>query len=249
MLKTNFAKAVQSYDASSDIQTYLFEQLLQHIPLKKYEKIVDLGSGTGQLTHTLFNIFHPSNVVGLDCCEEMVRHANENYGSENLRFEIQDLCYTEVASTVDMIISNAALQWVDSFSPIWKSMIDRVKNHGVLAFSTFFPTTFFELQESINNTYSHSGKLPVQSFRVKKDYERLLGLNEDAYIYQPVKKQKRFTSLMDLLLWIKTCGISVSKEQGLWTKEKINHIEKYYVENFGGIIATFDMGIFVLFKN
>ena len=248
MLKSNFAKAVQTYDSCSDIQTYLFEQLLQYIPLKKYEKILDLGSGTGQLTQTLFNIYNPSDVVGLDCCEEMVRHANESYGSMNLRFKVQNLCHTELYSAVDMIISNAALQWVNSSSPIWKSMIDKVNNNGVLAFSTFYPTTFFELQESITNTYSNSRKLPVQSFRVKKDYERILGLTKHTYVYKSIKKQKRFTRLMDLLLWIKTCGISVSTDQGLWTKTKINRIEEYYIKNFGAVLATFDMGIFIFLK-
>ncbi|MEO8907374.1 MAG: trans-aconitate 2-methyltransferase [Microbacteriaceae bacterium] len=75
--------------------------------------VVDLGCGTGALTLTLAERWPHARVRGIDSSPHMVNRANEAVGDPGrVSFELSDLAAWVPTETTDVVVSNAALQWI-----------------------------------------------------------------------------------------------------------------------------------------
>jgi trans-aconitate methyltransferase len=79
--------------------------LLQPIP---NETILDLGCGTGTLTHEIAKL--GANVVGIDSSDEMIKKAQKDY--PQIAFRVADGQNFEFDNQFDAVFSNAALHWM-----------------------------------------------------------------------------------------------------------------------------------------
>jgi trans-aconitate methyltransferase len=84
------------------------EDLIGLLEPRAGEKILDLGSGSGQLTAKIAE--SGADVTGLDRSEEMIAEARRNFPA--LQFEIGDAANFTVDGHFDAVFSNAALHWV-----------------------------------------------------------------------------------------------------------------------------------------
>jgi trans-aconitate 2-methyltransferase len=76
-------------------------------------QVVDLGCGPGNLTATLAERWPAADVVGLDSSAEMLAKAAAVADSTpSLRFELMDIADWIPSDQADVVVSNAALQWV-----------------------------------------------------------------------------------------------------------------------------------------
>ena len=87
-----------------------FDDLLALVERRARLKTVDLGCGTGELTRRLADTLPESSVVGLDNSPQMLERAR-GVARPGLAFELAD--QAGLASTWDLIFSNAALQWTE----------------------------------------------------------------------------------------------------------------------------------------
>lgn len=72
------------------------------------ETVVDLGCGTGHLTHAI--AASGASVLGIDADSAMVRTAQQQF--PDLAFRVDDARTFRLADTVDAVFSNATLHWV-----------------------------------------------------------------------------------------------------------------------------------------
>jgi trans-aconitate 2-methyltransferase len=73
----------------------------------------DLGCGPGNLTATLAQRWPTAEVLGIDNSPEMIAAAQAGPGREpRLSFELGEISDWEPTQPVDVIVSNAVLQWV-----------------------------------------------------------------------------------------------------------------------------------------
>ncbi|MFF1881827.1 trans-aconitate 2-methyltransferase [Pseudarthrobacter sp. NPDC058196] len=76
-------------------------------------KVVDLGCGPGNLTATLSDRWPGAEVVGVDSSAEMLaKAARLAQVRPSLRFEQTDIADWAPSPDTDVVVSNAALQWV-----------------------------------------------------------------------------------------------------------------------------------------
>jgi trans-aconitate 2-methyltransferase len=76
-------------------------------------QVVDLGCGPGNLTATLAERWPAADVVGLDSSAQMLAKAAAVANSTpSLRFELMDIADWIPSDQADVVVSNAALQWV-----------------------------------------------------------------------------------------------------------------------------------------
>jgi trans-aconitate 2-methyltransferase len=76
-------------------------------------QVVDLGCGPGNLTATLAERWPGADVVGLDSSAEMLgKAAAVADRTPCLRFELMDVADWMPSADTDVVVSNAALQWV-----------------------------------------------------------------------------------------------------------------------------------------
>ncbi len=96
------------YDAKHDFVSRYGINLLPLLNARAGERILDLGCGTGTLTHEIAKA--GANVVGIDNSPEMIAQARANY--PNIEFKILDGQNFKFDQPFNAVFSNAALHWM-----------------------------------------------------------------------------------------------------------------------------------------
>jgi trans-aconitate 2-methyltransferase len=96
-----------------------FLDLLARVAAGKPRAVVDLGCGTGELTAGLAARWPQARVSGLDSSPEMIAKARAL--AAPVEFAVGDLREWQPGPDSDVVVTNAALQWV----PDHRELIDR----------------------------------------------------------------------------------------------------------------------------
>ncbi|HEY7052870.1 MAG TPA: trans-aconitate 2-methyltransferase [Mycobacterium sp.] len=92
--------------------------------------VVDVGCGQGHLTATLAQRWPGSVVEGIDSSPEMISEAAHVSG---VVFSVCDAAHWQPAADVDVIVSNAALQWVPRHQQLMGQWAAALPSGGWLA--------------------------------------------------------------------------------------------------------------------
>jgi trans-aconitate 2-methyltransferase len=122
-----------TYLQFADERARPFVDLLARVGAEDPRVVVDLGCGPGQLTATLARRWPRARVQGLDSSPEMVERAQEHAGGR-LRFAVADLRSWRPVEPVDVLVSNATLQWVPGHRDLLPRLVAAVRPGGWLAF-------------------------------------------------------------------------------------------------------------------
>ena len=96
------------YDSKHSFVWKYGAELIELLAPQKGERILDLGCGTGHLTHQM--AFTGAEATGLDISPAMIEQARTNY--PDLDFVRADAAAFEFAQPFDAVFSNAALHWM-----------------------------------------------------------------------------------------------------------------------------------------
>jgi trans-aconitate 2-methyltransferase len=103
------------YQAFSDDRSRPFHDLVARIAADAPRRVVDLGCGPGNLTATLAARWPDADVVGTDSSAAMLADAaHETEVHPNLSFVQQPIEDWTPTDSDDVVVTNAALQWVPS---------------------------------------------------------------------------------------------------------------------------------------
>jgi len=123
-----------TYLQFADERSRPFADLLSRVGAEHPRQVVDLGCGPGQLTASLTERWLEAQVFGLDSSPEMIERAL-TYERPRLRFAVGDLREWEPAEPVDVVVSNATLQWVPGHRALLPRLVAAVSPEGWLAFA------------------------------------------------------------------------------------------------------------------
>ena len=132
------------YLAYADERGRPFVDLLARVGAPDPRTVVDLGCGPGNLTRLLAERWPDADVVGLDSSSEMIERARE---VPSPRFDVVDLRDWSPDEPVDVLVSNATLQWVPGHLDLLPRLVAAVAPGGWLAFQV--PGNFGEPSHTI----------------------------------------------------------------------------------------------------
>lgn len=113
--------------------------LIARIAIGTPSRIVDLGCGPGNSTAMLRERWPGAEITGLDNSPDMIAAARaaspEAAGAAhaNVRWELADAATWTAAPPVDLVFSNAALQWVRHHDRVFPHLLSQVRPGGALA--------------------------------------------------------------------------------------------------------------------
>lgn len=113
-----------------------FHDLLARVDATDPGLVVDLGCGPGHLTLTLADRWPNARVVGVDSSAEMLEAARAADGSNRVEWveaTAQDWDPTEASASVDVLVTNATLQWVPSHLRLIPSWVSALAAGGTFA--------------------------------------------------------------------------------------------------------------------
>ncbi len=147
----------ERYLAYADERGRPFVDLIRRIdaPLD-IRTVVDLGCGPGNLTALLAERWPDAAVTGVDSSAEMIAKARSSAAAATVEFEIGDVrTWVSTSSTgggstsagVDVLVSNATLQWLPDHLELLPGLVARVRRGGWFAFQV--PGNFDEPSHTI----------------------------------------------------------------------------------------------------
>jgi trans-aconitate 2-methyltransferase len=142
----------------ADERSRPFFDLVGQVKAARPAAVVDLGCGPGQLTATLTERWPEASIVGLDSSPEMIEKAG-GYASTRLSFQLADLRNWQPDAPVEVVLSNAALQWVPGHREVLPRLVAALVPDGWLAFQV--PGNFAEPSHRLLHQLSEDRRFAV----------------------------------------------------------------------------------------
>jgi trans-aconitate 2-methyltransferase len=111
-----------------------FVELMNRVFADNPASIIDLGCGPGNATVLLSQRWPEASVLGIDNSAEMISDAKPREIAGKLAFELGDAHSFRPQREVDVLISNATLQWVPGHLQEFPRYIEMLSSDGWFAF-------------------------------------------------------------------------------------------------------------------
>jgi malonyl-CoA O-methyltransferase len=151
-MRRGFERAARTYDQAAVLQREVGRRLLDRLDLIRITptRILDAGSGTGEVTRGLADRYRRARIVALDIAESMLQRTRERFSflrrAEVVCGDAEALPFAPDA--FDLVFSNLTLQWCNDIGKTLGSLHRVLAPDGLLLFSSLGPDTLMELRES-----------------------------------------------------------------------------------------------------
>jgi trans-aconitate 2-methyltransferase len=124
----------ERYLAYADERGRPFVELVARVDADRPARVVDLGCGPGNLTRLLLDRWPEAQLTGVDSSADMIAKARADV--DGVAFEVADVreWVTTGRADVDVLVSNATLQWIPGHLSLLPALLDAVSPGGWLAF-------------------------------------------------------------------------------------------------------------------
>jgi len=120
-----------SYDRVSNPQVEMAAAVLDRLPLRGDETVLDAGCGSGRVTSMLLDRLPDGHVIAVDSAESMVEHARAALG-ERATVLCQNLTELALDEPVDAAFSNAVFHWIADHERLFERLAVALKPGGRL---------------------------------------------------------------------------------------------------------------------
>ena len=226
-LKSRFEKAMDKYDANAAVQTHMAHKLINAICRygNEFDKILELGSGTGILTretaaHINYKTYYANDLI--EKSKEYLDKILPRYTF--ISGNAQDI---QLPERMNLILSNALFQWFKNID--FLHLADMLEKDGLLAFTTFSPENFREIREITGLSLEYKSVDEIKN-AMSLSFE-ILHIEEYTEVLQ-------FATVLELLAHMKNTGVNALSERNPTFLEVKNFCDKYK-EKFTDISLTY----------
>ena len=240
----NYKWDAREYEKHSQGQKIWARELIEKIPLKGTENVLDLGCGDGKVTADIAKIVSEGSIIGVDNSAEMIKLASNRHSGaiyQNLAFQEMDAENLNFNDRFDLIFSNAVLHWVKDHKAVIKGMFKSLKQGGRVLFqmggkgnAAGIVDVFSELQtEKKWNSYFNEFDFPFY-FPETNEYKALLldygfTLNR----IELIPKKMEHAGVEALKGWIRTTWLPYTERVPKEERERfIDIVSKEYIERY-----------------
>jgi trans-aconitate 2-methyltransferase len=158
-------------------------ELLARVPVQSPKRAIDLGCGPGNSTELLAQRWPDAEVIGLDSSPEMIAQAKAS--GVKAMFELGDVSAWSPQTPLDVVYSNATLQWISDHNTLLPRLMSAVAKDGVFAFQV--PCNFGEPSHTLLYELAENGPW-AQKLENRRD--RAAVLKPDTYfdILEPLSQ-------------------------------------------------------------
>ncbi|UYQ76242.1 methyltransferase domain-containing protein [Glutamicibacter sp. JL.03c] len=149
------------YTEFSDYRGRPYKDLLGQLAEAEPKKVVDLGCGPGNMTRLIAQRWPEAQVVGLDASQEMIAKATSSAHEANLSFALSDATQWEPEEDLDLLFSNAMLQWLPTHRELLTSWLGQMKAGSIVAIQVpgNFGSPSHALMREVAESSKWAGKL------------------------------------------------------------------------------------------
>lgn len=149
------------YEAQHAFVWQLGAALVDLLAPKPGERILDVGCGTGQLTHDIAE--RGADVLGVDASPEMIGQARQNF--PQLRFVLEDAASMTYDREFDAVFSNAALHWILNKHSAADSMARALRSGGRLVLEMGGRGNIRRIHDAVESAFQRYSNVPLPARR------------------------------------------------------------------------------------
>lgn len=144
-----------------------FSDLVARVGATDPSYVVDLGCGPGNLTATLLDRWPGAYVEGVDSSAEMISSALALSQPGRLEFAVGDLRAWAPSRPVDVLVSNATLQWVPDHLSVLPDLVQKLVSGGWIAIQMpgNFSAPTHTILRALSESPRYAGFVPPSTFR------------------------------------------------------------------------------------
>ena len=225
LIRSRFTRALCSYDRNADAQHRISRKLAGLLPRytgAHYQRILEIGCGTGGFTRCLKSCCNIQEWVLNDLCEACREKTADIFDGTTPAFIAGDAERISFPGSFDLIASASAFQWMRQPEQFLHNLAGILKPQGVLLFSTFAPNNLHEIKELTGNGLSYPSVEELHRW-LSADY-RLLHTEEEKIVLT-------FDNPLEVLRHMKATGVTATAE-GCWTRSRQEEFCRRYRELF-----------------
>jgi len=230
LIKTRFAKCLDTYEQQADVQMQIAQTLAQkaavYLPAN-CDSLLEIGCGTGFLTrevlsHIAVRKIYLNDLVDLsDRTEQLTGKCGE---TTNAVFMPGDAEKMSLPTQLQAVLSASCIQWFVDLPAFFAKVNDALLPKGVFIFNTFGPDNLHEIKQLMDTglqypTENKVAKMLTSSFNI-------LEMWEETHV-------RHFDSPREVLRHMQETGVTATQNSFRWTKKNLQTFETAYVERFG----------------
>ena len=220
LVAQRFAKAGQSYVEQAVVQkqisAQLFEYLKSYCP-KTFDSVLEIGCGSGNLTHLFQTHFQFDQLFLNDLYEDVDQHFST---IQNIAWLIGDIEQLHLPQSLDAVISSSALQWMTDLPTLLHRIHDALKPNAYFGFSTFGSDNLNEIKQLTGQGLNYYSLEALQQQLQENGFEILL--------IQQAYKQAYFDHPKSVLQHLKATGVTATAKSHRWTKQSLQQFYSDY---------------------
>lgn len=131
-----FNQAADTYDAFADVQANVAQRLAERLSAVQANTILEIGCGTGLLTHQLLPAFPHANWQLTDIAPAMVAACQQRFAAmPTMKIACMDGEALTVETQFDLIVSSMAMHWFTQPEKSFAEIKNKLAPKGLFAFA------------------------------------------------------------------------------------------------------------------
>jgi len=240
LVRNRFSRTLKSYNNQAVVQQAMARELLEMIcrstPSRSFSRVLEVGAGSGGFMAELLSRCTVESYYANDLVEESLTCLTEvldRLPVQEFHFLPGDIeAISDLPAELDLVVSNATLQWLDDIDHFFKTMAAHLKPGGILAFTSFSTSNMRETA-TIEGVGLHYHSLKTLALLAGRYFE-LSDCREEM-------KELEFSSPEAVLHHIRQTGVN-GIERHSWTKSRYQRFIKLYWQLFSsanGVSLTY----------
>ena len=219
-----FGKNFSTYDENAIIQKKVAENLTNFISKKfnnqKFDKVIELGCGTGIFTREFLKKIEINEIDLNDCF-----NTRDYFKEINYKNFICDDMNEAIIKNYDIVISSSSFQWIEDLEKLIESIS---KKSEKLAFSIYIDGNLKEIAEHFGVGLKYK-KIEDILIILKKYFKNTEYYSEE--------KTLNFSSPIEALRHLKRTGVTIK-----------NRTSIYDIKSYKNTLLTYNMAYFISYN-
>ena len=227
IIKKHFQKSMDKYADNAVVQKFTAKTMVEILPEKMFEYVLEIGSGAGILTsfaaeNIRYKYYYSNDLV--DKSESFVK----KYISD-AKFFGGDFRKIKFSRKFDLIVSNACFQWFENLDNVIKKCKTLLNKDGILAFSTFSPDNFKEITDITGMSLKYKSVEELKNI-LSVDFE-IMEIKNFEYVMN-------FDNPLKILAHMKNTGVN-SLTENHWGVKEVKSFCENYIQKFPKLTLTY----------
>lgn len=236
-----FDKAALTYDHYAHVQKRIANKLASDLKelANAPTSILEIGCGTGFLTHPLGSHFQNTAYYATDFAPLMVKSCQEKFKNlPKVKAFVMDGENPILETNTDWICSSMAFQWFESFDNSIRKLWEKT---NVLAFTVPVEGTFQELHDTYKQFNYQAGFKPL--IAADSLYKLCRDLKPNGFQFQIHKEVEYFPNMLLFIKQLKGTGTQTPRTN--YTPVNIRPLISYLNDGF---FVTYQVAVCILQK-